>query len=94
MGYTVIDPLSVLSTHLAESIKRVAYELFSRQEAKKMLDRVAVENAKVVEDLVPKLLPLATVEGFADIVTTGFAAVTVTVVDCAALPPGPVQDSM
>ena len=62
MGYTVIDPLSVMSTHLAELIKRFAHELFSRQEAKKLLDRVSVENAKVVEDLVPKLLPLATVQ--------------------------------
>jgi flagellar biosynthesis protein FlhA len=62
MGYTVIDPLSVMSTHLAELIKRFAHELFSRQEAKKLLDRVSIENAKVVEDLVPKLLPLATVQ--------------------------------
>jgi flagellar biosynthesis protein FlhA len=62
MGYTVIDPLSVMSTHLSELIKRFAHELFSRQEAKKVLDRVAVDNAKVVEDLVPKLLPLATVQ--------------------------------
>ena len=62
MGYTVIDPLSVMSTHLAELIKRFAHELFSRQEARKLLDRVAVENSKVVEDLVPKLLPLATVQ--------------------------------
>jgi flagellar biosynthesis protein FlhA len=62
LGYTVIDPLSVLSTHLMELIPRVASELFSRQEARKLLDRVAVENAKVVEDLVPKLLPLATVQ--------------------------------
>jgi flagellar biosynthesis protein FlhA len=62
MGYTVIDPLSVMSTHLAELIKRSAHELFSRQEAKKMLDRVSVDNAKVVEDLVPKLLQLATVQ--------------------------------
>jgi flagellar biosynthesis protein FlhA len=61
-GYTVIDPLSIMSTHLAELIKRYAHELFSRQEAKKVLDRVAVDNAKVVEDLVPKLLPLATVQ--------------------------------
>lgn len=61
-GYTVIDPLSVLTTHLAELIKRFAYELFSRQEARKLLDRVSVENARVVEDLVPKLLPLATVQ--------------------------------
>ncbi len=62
MGFTVIDPLSVMSTHLAELIKRFAHELFSRQEARKLLDRVSVENAKVVEDLVPKLLPLSTVQ--------------------------------
>jgi flagellar biosynthesis protein FlhA len=62
MGYTVIDALSVMTTHLSELIKRSAYELFSRQEAKKVLDRVAVDHAKVVEDLVPKLLPLATVQ--------------------------------
>ena len=62
MGYTVVDPLSVLSTHLAELIKRNCHELFSRQEAKKLLDRVSVDHAKVVEDLVPKLLPLATVQ--------------------------------
>ncbi|MEP6715343.1 MAG: flagellar biosynthesis protein FlhA [Terriglobia bacterium] len=62
MGYTVVDPLSVMSTHLAELIKRFAHELFSRQEAKKLLDRMSAENAKVVEDLVPKLLPLATLQ--------------------------------
>jgi flagellar biosynthesis protein FlhA len=62
MGYTVIDPLSVMSTHLAELIKRYAHELFSRQEAKKLLDRLSAENPKVVEDLVPKLLPLATLQ--------------------------------
>ncbi len=62
MGYTVIDPLSVMSTHLAELIKRSAHELFTRQEAKKLLDRVAAEHPRVVEDLVPKLLQLATVQ--------------------------------
>ncbi len=62
MGYTVVDPVSVMTTHLSELIKRYASELFTRQEAKKVLDRVGVENAKVVEDLVPKLLPLATVQ--------------------------------
>jgi flagellar biosynthesis protein FlhA len=62
MGYTVVDPLSVMSTHLAELVKRFAHELFSRQEAKKLLDRISIDNAKVVEDLVPKLVPLATVQ--------------------------------
>jgi flagellar biosynthesis protein FlhA len=61
-GYTVVDSVSVLGTHLSELIRRYAHELFSRQDAKKLLDRVSVENPKVVEDLVPKLLPLATVQ--------------------------------
>jgi flagellar biosynthesis protein FlhA len=62
IGYTVVDGPSVLGTHLAELIRRYAHELFSRQDAKRLLDRVAVENPKAVEDLVPKLLPLATVQ--------------------------------
>jgi flagellar biosynthesis protein FlhA len=61
-GYTVVDGVSVLGTHLSELIRRSAHELFSRQDAKRLLDRVAVEHPKVVEDLVPKLLPLAAVQ--------------------------------
>jgi flagellar biosynthesis protein FlhA len=61
-GYTVVDGVSVLGTHLSELIRRYAHELFSRQDAKKLLDRVSADNPKVVEDLVPKLLPLATVQ--------------------------------
>jgi flagellar biosynthesis protein FlhA len=61
-GYTVVDGTSVLGTHLAEVIRRHAHELFSRQDAKRLLDRVAEENPRVVEDLVPKLLPLAVVQ--------------------------------
>jgi flagellar biosynthesis protein FlhA len=61
-GYTVVDPVSIMGTHLAELIRRHAYELFSRQDAKRLLDRVSVENPKVVEDLVPKLMPLAVVQ--------------------------------
>jgi flagellar biosynthesis protein FlhA len=62
LGYTVVDAVSVLGTHLAELIRRHAFELLSRQDAKNILDRVTEENSKVVEDLVPKLLPLATVQ--------------------------------
>jgi len=61
-GYTVVDAISIMGTHLSELIRRHAYELFSRQEAKKILDRVAEDNPKVVEDLVPKLLSLAVVQ--------------------------------
>ena len=61
-GYTVVDAISIMGTHLSELVRRHAYELFSRQEAKKILDRVAEDNPKVVEDLVPKLLSLAVVQ--------------------------------
>jgi flagellar biosynthesis protein FlhA len=61
-GYTVVDNLSILGTHLGEVVRRHAHELFSRQDAKKVLDRVAEDNPKVVEDLVPKLLSLAVVQ--------------------------------
>ncbi len=62
LGYTVVDGVSVLGTHLAEIVRRYAHELFTRQDAKRLLDRVGVENPKVVEDLIPKLLPLATLQ--------------------------------
>ncbi|MGC8793399.1 MAG: flagellar biosynthesis protein FlhA [Bryobacteraceae bacterium] len=61
-GYTVVDAVAIIGTHLSEIVRRYAHELFSRQDAKRLLDRVAEENPKVVEDLVPKLLPLATVQ--------------------------------
>ncbi len=61
-GFTVIDPVSVMGTHLSELIRTYAHELFSRQDAKRFLDRVGVEQPKVVEDLVPKLLPLSAVQ--------------------------------
>ncbi len=61
-GYTVVDPVSVLGTHLAEIIRRYCHELLSRQDTKKILDRVAEENSKVVEDLVPKLLSMSSVQ--------------------------------
>ena len=61
-GYTVVDGVSVLGTHLSEMIRKHAHELFSRADTKKVLDRVAEENPKAVEDLVPKLLSMAIVQ--------------------------------
>jgi flagellar biosynthesis protein FlhA len=58
----VVDAVTVLGTHLSELVRRHAHELFSRQDAKKVLDRVAVDSPKLVEDLVPKLLPLAVLQ--------------------------------
>ncbi|MCW5963001.1 MAG: flagellar biosynthesis protein FlhA [Bryobacterales bacterium] len=61
-GYTVADALSVMGTHLTELVRKHAHELFSRQDAKRFLDRVAEDNPKTVEDLVPKQLPLSGVQ--------------------------------
>jgi flagellar biosynthesis protein FlhA len=61
-GFTVVDAVSVLGTHLAEVIRRHAHELLSRQDTKKILDRMSAEHPRAVEDLVPKLLPLSSVQ--------------------------------
>ena len=58
----MVDAVSVIGTHLTEVVRRHAHELFTRQDAKTFCDRVAQENPKVIEDLVPKLLPLATIQ--------------------------------
>jgi len=61
-GYTIVDTISIVGTHLGEVVRRHAHELFSRQDAKAVIDRVAEENPRLVEDLVPKLLSLAAVQ--------------------------------
>lgn len=61
-GYTVVDPVNVIGTHFSELVRQHASEMFSRQDAKQFCDRIAQDHPKVVEDLVPKLLPLSTVQ--------------------------------
>ncbi len=61
-GYTVVDTVNVIGTHLSELVRQYASEMLSRQDAKLFCDRVGHENAKLVEDLVPKLLSLSVVQ--------------------------------
>ena len=61
-GYAVVDQTSVLATHLAEVIKQHASELLTRQECKRLLDRLADSHPRLVEELVPKLLNLGEVQ--------------------------------
>jgi flagellar biosynthesis protein FlhA len=61
-GYTLVDPATVLATHLTEIIKAQAYELLGRQETKSLLDTVSKTHPKVVEDLVPKILSIGEVQ--------------------------------
>jgi flagellar biosynthesis protein FlhA len=57
-GYTVVDASTVVATHLNHLILTHAAELLGRQEVQQLLDHLAKEMPKLVEDLVPKLLPL------------------------------------
>jgi len=61
-GHTVVDPVNVIGTHFSELIRQFSSEMFSRQDAKLFCDRVSQDHPKVIEDLVPKLLSLATVQ--------------------------------
>ncbi|HOJ23149.1 MAG TPA: FHIPEP family type III secretion protein, partial [Armatimonadota bacterium] len=61
-GYTVVDPLTVLITHLTEIIRRHADELLSRQTVQELLDGVREREPAAVQGLVPDLLSLADVQ--------------------------------
>jgi len=63
MGYTVVDPASVLITHLSELISRHAPELLSRQDTQGLLDHLKQEYPSVVEELVPGVLTVGEVQG-------------------------------
>jgi flagellar biosynthesis protein FlhA len=62
MGYTVVDAGTVVATHLNHLIVSHASELLGRQETQQLLDHIAKDAPKLIEDLVPKQLPLATVQ--------------------------------
>ncbi|MEW5943529.1 MAG: flagellar biosynthesis protein FlhA [Pseudomonadota bacterium] len=61
-GYTVVDASTVVATHLSNIIQSHAAELLGREEVQQLLDHIGKESPKLVEDLVPKLLPLGTVQ--------------------------------
>jgi flagellar biosynthesis protein FlhA len=61
-GYTVVDASTVIATHLSQILNTHAAELLGRQELQQLLDHLARDNPKLMEDLVPKALPLATVQ--------------------------------
>ncbi|MGA2888317.1 MAG: flagellar biosynthesis protein FlhA [Terracidiphilus sp.] len=60
-GYSVVDAVTVITTHLGELIRRHAYELLGRAETKRLLDSLNESHPKLMEELVPKLLSLGEV---------------------------------
>ncbi|MGE4349489.1 MAG: flagellar biosynthesis protein FlhA [Candidatus Berkiella sp.] len=58
-GYTVVDTATVIATHLSQIVQDHAYELLGHDEAQKILDRLAKQSPKLVEDLIPDKLNLS-----------------------------------
>lgn len=61
-GYTVVDASTVVTTHINHLIHMHTAELLGRQELQQLLDHLSVKSPKLIEDLVPKLLPLAALQ--------------------------------
>lgn len=61
-GYTVVDAATVVATHLNHLVLTHAAELLGRQEVQQLLDHLGKEMPKLVEDLVPKVLPLGVLQ--------------------------------
>ena len=61
-GYNVIDPLSVMLTHLSETVKKHAYELLNRGETIQLVENLKHSMPELVEEVVPKIVSYATLE--------------------------------
>ncbi|MGM0880862.1 MAG: flagellar biosynthesis protein FlhA [Bacillota bacterium] len=61
-GYTVVDPPSVVATHLTEIIKRHAHELIGRQEAKMLVENVKESYPALIDELIPSILTVGDVQ--------------------------------
>lgn len=62
MGYTVVDPPSIIATHLTEIIRQHIAELLSRQDVQGLVDNIKESNPVLVDELVPKLLGLGEIQ--------------------------------
>ena len=62
LGYTVVDALSVISTHLQETLKKNFDKILTRQAVKQLLENLKKEYPAVVEDINPEVLPLGTIQ--------------------------------
>ncbi len=61
LGYTVVDPATVVATHLSQLLLTNAHELIGHEECQQLMDRLASVSPKLVEDLTPKLLPMSVI---------------------------------
>lgn len=61
-GYTIVDPSSVMITHLTEIIKGHAFEILCREDVQKLIENLKKESPSVVEELSPNVMPLGSVQ--------------------------------
>lgn len=62
MGFTVVDPPSIVATHMTEILRRHIHELLSRQDVQTLIDNVKTNNPAIVEELVPKIMTLGEIQ--------------------------------
>ncbi len=62
LGYTVVDPPSIIATHLTEIIRQYIAELLTRQDVQNLINNLKESNPSLVEELIPKLLGLGEVQ--------------------------------
>ncbi|HAL01836.1 MAG TPA: EscV/YscV/HrcV family type III secretion system export apparatus protein, partial [Lachnospiraceae bacterium] len=62
LGYTVVDPPSIIATHLTEIIRQHIAELLTRQDVQNLVDNLKESNPSIVEELIPKLLGLGEIQ--------------------------------
>lgn len=62
LGYTVVDPPSIIATHLTEVIKKHSYELLGRQEVQALVDNIKQAYPAIVDELVPKLMSVGEIQ--------------------------------
>ena len=62
LGYTVVDPPSIIATHLTEVIRKHIAELLTRQDVQNLVNNLKETNPSIVEELVPKLLGLGEIQ--------------------------------
>ncbi|MCX7841513.1 MAG: flagellar biosynthesis protein FlhA [Clostridia bacterium] len=62
LGYTVVDPPSIIATHLTEIIKKFSHELLGRQEVQTLIDNVKQNYPAIVDELVPKVMTIGEIQ--------------------------------
>lgn len=61
-GYTVVDPPSIIATHLTEIIKKHIHELLTRQDVQSLVDNVGERNQALISELIPKLMGIGEIQ--------------------------------